>query len=231
MAEVVAVLALLPSSPPHVAEPPAAAVTEPVVAAPVAAKPTKSRRMREKEAKREAARDRAAAPPGTMPATARSAVPSPAPPARTGKAVPAVPEDVRPARPIAETAAAAPAAVEGTELVEGIWVGVRLCPDAPDMHIAVKIAADKAWVYFHSGPATAPLSPGCLSATWSYNAERTYLQILPQAWRWRMAQATAIRLGGFVSGKHIDGEIADVPGCRAVRLHKAAASDFPAECH
>lgn len=220
-AQVVAVLALLPGrqAPPTAPAPVVAAAPAPAVAA----KPAAAHKSRgKKAARREAADERRPAAGAGKPAAspvAAAAQPERTPPAKADGASAAPP-----------TAEAAATHAEGMDVVEGIWVGVRTCPDSPDLHIAVKIAAGKAWVYSHSGSAAAPLSPGCLSATWSYNAGRTYLQVLPQAWLWRTAQTDALRLEGFVSGRQIDGQIADLPGCRAFTLHKAAANAFPAEC-
>lgn len=223
-AEVIAVLALLPGRQETSAAPAPIAAAVPIPAPPVAAKaaatPTKSRGK--KPAQREAADDRRPAAQAGKPAattTAAAARPERTPPPKAGGAGAAPP-----------AAEATATHAEGMDVVEGTWIGVRTCPDSPDLHIAVKIAAGKAWVYSHSGSAAAPLSPGCLSATWSYNAGRTHLRVLPQTWLWRTAQTNALRLEGFVSGRQIDGEIADVPGCRAFTLHKVAANAFPAEC-
>jgi hypothetical protein len=222
-AQVVAVLALLPSR----QKPPAAPTPTPVAAptAPLAAKPVEARRPGgKKAAKRDTAGvRRPAAHAGKTAAAATAAATTAA--ARRPRPAPTASTEGAGAQPLAEAAHA-----DGMDVVEGTWAGVRSCADSPDLHIALKIAAGKAWVYSHSGPAAAPLSPGCLSATWSYDAGRTYLQVLPQAWLWRTAQTSALRLEGFVSGRRIEGEIADVSGCRALTLHKVAANDFPIEC-
>lgn len=113
----------------------------------------------------------------------------------------------------------------------GTWVGVRACPDAEDSRIALKITRQGALVHTHSGPASAPLSPGCFSARWSYNAERTYLEIFPQAWLWRVGQASTLRISGWVTGTVLVAEVADAAGCRSITLHKQEAGAFPADCN
>lgn len=118
----------------------------------------------------------------------------------------------------------------GAEVVQGVWSGVHSCAHAPDRRIVVRIAENRAWVYSHIGAASEPLSPGCLSATWSYNPERGYLEVAPQVWLWRDGQASPLRLSGFVSREYIDGEVAEVAGCGRVTLHRSAARDFPADC-
>lgn len=115
--------------------------------------------------------------------------------------------------------------------VLGTWVGVRACPDAEDSRVALKITRQGALVHTYSGPASAPLSPGCFSARWSYNAERTYLEIFPQAWLWRVGQASTLRISGWVTGTVLVAEVADAAGCRSLTLHKQEAGAFPADCN
>jgi len=230
-AQVVAVLTLLPGHHEPPAAPATIAAAAPTPAPPLAAKPaaTPTQSRGKKAARREAADDRRPAARAGKPAATltAAALPERTRPAKADSASAALPAAEAATIPATE---AATTHAEGIDVVEGTWVGVRICPDSPDLHIAVKIAAGKAWIYSHSGSAAAPLSPGCLSATWSYNAGRTYLRVLPQTWLWRTAQTNALRLEGFVSGRRIDGEIADLPGCRAFTLHKVAANAFPAEC-
>ena len=114
--------------------------------------------------------------------------------------------------------------------VLGTWIGVLACPGAEDSRIALKITPQGALVHTHSGPASAPLSPGCFSARWSYNADRTYLEIFPQAWLWRVGQATTLRISGWVTGTVLVAEVADAAGCRSLTLHKQEAGGFPADC-
>lgn len=231
-AQVAAVLALLPGrqEPPVAPAPPP--VATPTTATPLAARPVEARKSGGKKAAKRDTADvrRPAARTGKTAAAATAAATTTVAP--RPRSAPAARAEGADAPPLAETTPPLAEAThaDGMDVVEGTWVGVRSCADSPDLHIALKIAAGKAWVYSHSGPAAAPLSPGCLSATWSYNAGRTHLQVLPQAWLWRTAQTSALRLEGFVSGRRIEGEIADVSGCRAFTLHKVAANAFPIEC-
>lgn len=201
--------------------PPATPVLEsaPVAAAVAEPKPRRKSKAERKREAREAARAASAAAGADA---ALAAVPR-GEPKTTEAAVPADEAVPRPADGSAPDAAAA--------IVQGTWVGVHTCQNAADIHIALKITGKRALVHFHSGSAAAPQSPGCYTARWSYNPDRTHLEIAPQAWLWRVGQTTPLRLSGWVNRENIVGDIADMAGCRGFTLHRQDAADgFPADC-
>jgi hypothetical protein len=199
--------------------PPATPVLEPAPVATAVAEP-KPRRKSKAERKREA---REAARAASV-AAGSEAAPAAVPRGEAKKEV-AVPEDEAAPRPVGGAAPDDAAAI-----AQGPWVGVHTGQHAADIHIALKITGKRALVHFHSGSAAAPQSPGCYTARWSYNPDRTHLEIAPQAWLWRVGQTTPLRLSGWVNRENIVGEVADMAGCRGFTLHRQGADGFPADC-
>lgn len=143
----------------------------------------------------------------------------------------AAPEATTPAPVALPQATSGSAPDDAAPGVLGTWLGVRACPGAEDSRIALKITRQGALVHSYSGPASAPLSPGCFSARWNYNPDRTFLEIFPQAWVWRVGQASTLKISGWVSGTVFVAEIADAAGCQGLTLHKQEAGSFPADCN